>query len=159
MKLFKRDRTALPLAPESCPYEPVPGNIAKIKLWIRNHYASLAFNCCTNQRLPLVTSSPPWRLFVDPEATPVVVNSPGNTLLHLEKDVKEELHHDVSIGVLEKVPVNMPSTWCSRMVACVKKSGKARRTVDFKAVNRAAPRQTNAAEPPFMQAASIPPRT
>jgi hypothetical protein len=40
--------------------------------------------------------------------------------------------------VLEKVPVNTPSTWCSRMVVCVKKLGKARRTVDFKAVNRAA---------------------
>merc|ERR1712059_18894 len=58
------------------------------------------------------------------------------------------------LGVIERVPVNTPSDWCSRMVTVVKKNGKPRRTVDFKA-----PRQTHAVDPPFIQAASVPPDT
>jgi hypothetical protein len=96
---------------------------------------------------------------VDTKATPVAVYRPGTISLHLQKEVKEELDRDVRIGVLETVLVNTLSTWCSRMVVCMKKSGKARRTVDFKAVNRAAPPQTHAVEPLFLQAASIPPKT
>jgi hypothetical protein len=98
-------------------------------------------------------------LLVDPDVKPVAVYKAGNIPLHLVKDVKDELDRDVRIGVLEKVPVNTPFTWCSRMVVCVTKSGKARRTVDFKAVNKAAPRQTHATEAPFLQANSISPRT
>ena len=45
------------------------------------------------------------------------------------------------------------------MVMVVKKNGKRRWTVDFKAVNASAPRQTHAVSPPFIQAASVPPDT
>jgi hypothetical protein len=93
------------------------------------------------------------------DAVAVDVHRPGTIPLHLQKEVKEKLNRDVHIGVIEEGPVNTPDLWCSRMVVCVKKSGKARRTVNFKAVNRAAPRQTYAVEPPFKQAMSIPPRT
>jgi hypothetical protein len=73
--------------------------------------------------------------------------------------VKEELDRDVRIRVIEEVPVNSPVNLCSRIVVCVKKSVKARRTVDFKAVNHAAPMQTHTVEPPFKLALSIPSKT
>jgi hypothetical protein len=53
-------------------------------------------------------SSPPLRLFVDPSAKPVAIQCPGTIPLHLQKEVKEELDRDVTIGVLEEVPVNTP---------------------------------------------------
>ena len=42
------------------------------------------------------------------------------------------------------------------MVVMAKKNGKARHTVDFKALNRAAPRQTHATEAPFLLASQVP---
>ena len=64
---------------------------------------------------------------------------PGNVPLHLMESVKAGLDRDVWTGVLRKVGANEPVEWCSRMVVCAKKNGKARRTVDFKALNQAAP--------------------
>jgi hypothetical protein len=52
-------RTAPPDVPTVCPFEPVPENIEKLKDWIGKRYAGSAFNACTCQKLPLVTSSPP----------------------------------------------------------------------------------------------------
>ena len=42
------------------------------------------------------------------------------------------------------------------MVVCPKKDGHPRRTVNLKALNKSAPRQTHATESPFNQAASVP---
>ena len=45
--------------------------------------------------------------------------------------VKADLDRDVKLGLLEKVPMGVPTTWQSRMVVVAKKSGKPRRTVDL----------------------------
>ena len=153
------ERTLPPPVPKHCPFPATPENVGRIKDWIVNYYGASAFNTCTYQQLPMVTSSPPLRLLVDPDYKPVAVLRPGSVPLHLVKEVKEGLDKDERLGVIEKVPVNTPVTWCARMVVCMKKSGKVRRTVDFKPFNRAAPRQTHAVEPPFMQASKVPPRT
>ena len=42
------------------------------------------------------------------------------------------------------------------MVVCPKKDGKPRRTVDLKALNSNAPRQTHATDSPFHQVVSVP---
>jgi hypothetical protein len=153
------ERTLPPPVPEQCPFPATPENVGRIKDWVVEYYRASAFNTCTYQQLPMVTSSPPLKLLVDPDFKPVAVFRPGSVPLHLEKEVKEGLDKDERLGVIEKVPVNTPVTWCTRMVVCMKKSGKVRRTVDFKPVNRAAPRQTHAVEPPFLQASKVPPRT
>lgn len=151
------DRGPVPEPPTSLPYEAVEENIEKLKEWIINHYKASAFNTCTHQRMPLVHSSPPLRLHLDKSMKPVVCHKAGNVLVHFQAEVKAGLDRDVRIGVLRKVPVNNPvKSFCSRMCIATKKTGKPRRTVDFKALNRACPRQTHAVEPPFWQANGIP---
>ena len=115
-----------------------------------------AFNCCENQTLPLITNSPPMALHVDTQARPVAAHKPAPVPLHWQREVKEGLDNDVAMGVLEKVEVGEPTTWCSRMVVCAKKDGRPRRTVDLKALNKVSVRQTHSVKAPFHQATSVP---
>ena len=101
----------------------------------------------------------PLRLMVDPGAEPVAHHTPIPVPLHWQEDVKAGLDQDVSLGVLEQVPVGEPVTWCHRMVVCAKKDGKPRRTVDFQALNLHATRETHHTQSPFHQARSIPSNT
>ena len=98
----------------------------------------------------------PMRLMVDANAEPVAHHTPIPVPLHWQSDVKAGLDHDVSLGVLEPVPVGEPVTWCHRMVICAKKNGKPRRTVDFQALNLHATRETHHTQSPFHQARSVP---
>lgn len=99
------------------------------------------------------------RLMVDPKAKPVAHHNPIPVPLHWQEEVKAGLDQDVSLGVLEPVPVGEPVTWCHRMVVCAKKNGKPRRTVDFQALNLHATRETHHTQSPFHQARSIPSNT
>ena len=75
--------------------------------------------------------SVPVRLMTDPDAEPVAHHTPVPVLLHWQEDMKAGLDHDVSLGVLELVPVGEPVTWCHWMVVCAKKNDKPCHTVDF----------------------------
>ena len=68
----------------------------------------------------MMENSPPLRLFVDPVASPYAVTSPAKIPLHWDQQVKAGLDRDVSLGVIEKVPVNEPVKWCSRMLVTPK---------------------------------------
>ena len=98
----------------------------------------------------------PMRHMVDANAEPVAHHTPIPVPLHWQSDVKAGLDHDVSLGILEPVPVGEPVTWCHRMVICAKKNGKPRRTVDFQALNLHATRETHHTQSPFHQAHSVP---
>ena len=102
-------------------------------------------------------NSPPLRIFVDDEASPVAVHTPSQVPLHWQEQVKAGLDRDVRLGVLEKVPVNDPVTWCSRMVITPKLDGSPRRVVDYTALNKQAPRQTHHTESPWSIVSAIPP--
>ena len=101
-------------------------------------------------------TGPPLRLMVDPDAKPVAYHTPVPVALHWMEDVKAGLEQDVRQGVIEKVPVGEPVTWCHRMVVCAKKSGKPRRTVDFQPLNSHATRETHHTQSPFHQVRSVP---
>ena len=88
-------------------------------------------------------SGPPLQLMVDPDAKPVAYHTPVPVALHWMEDVKAGLEQNVCLGVIEKVPVGEPVTLCHRMVVCVKKSGKPRRTADFQPLNSDATRETH----------------
>ena len=150
------ERTPTPPPPSELPFPATEDNIPKLKQWILDNYASSAFNCCQNQKLPLVNGTAPMSLHVDPNIKPKAFHKPYNVPVHWRAQVKAGLDQDVRLGVLEKVPVGEPTTWCSRMVLVAKKDGSPRRTVDYQHLNKALPRQTNPVKAPFTQAMSIP---
>ena len=93
---------------------------------------------------------------IDHNAEPVVFHTPVPVPLHWQEDAKAGLDQDVRLGVLEPVPIGEPVTWCHRMIVCVKKNGKPRRTVDFKSLNVHATRETHHTLSPFHQARLVP---
>ena len=105
-------RCILPEPPTELPVPATVENIPKLKKWIEEKYASSAFNVCTHQVLPLVNSSPPLRLFVDPNVKPVAVHKPAMVPLHFTKEVCNSMDKDKRLGIIERVPENTPTTWC-----------------------------------------------
>ena len=79
--------------------------------------------------------------------------------LHWQEDVKKQLNDDVSLGVLEKVPIGEPSSWCHRMVITPKADGSPCRTVDLSPLNSYCLRETHHVQPPFQQAKAVPRNT
>ena len=151
-------RMAPPTKPTQPPFPATEENRQRLQEWLLDYYKSSTFNICEHQPLPLMDSVP-MRLMINPEAEPVAHHNPVPVPLHWQEDVKAGLDHDVSLGVLEPVPVGEPVTWCHRMVVCAKKNGKPRRTVDFQALNRHATRETHHTQSPFHQARLVPHNT
>ena len=148
-----------PTAPTTCPYPPTVENMDRLETWIRDTYRASTFNTCNCQPLPLMKDSPALELFIDPSAKPIACHKPGHVPIHFKEQVEAEIRRDVRLGVLEEVPPNTPSTWCSRMCIQTKKSGKPRRVIDLQPLNKHAVRQTHAGESPFQIAAEVPPHT
>ncbi|KAK2554065.1 hypothetical protein P5673_024411 [Acropora cervicornis] len=109
-----------PQKPTQPPFIATEANQQHLQTWLLKYYRSSTFNTCEQQHLPLMA---------DANAEPVTHHTPIPVPLHWESDVKAGLDHDVSLGVLELVPV----PWCHHMVIRAKKNGKPRRTVDFQA--------------------------
>ena len=149
-------RTLPPTTPVILPCPPTEENLPVLKKYILDRFSSSAFNCCEKQPLPLMDKSPPLRLFLSDDAVPVAAHTPPQVPLHWKEDVKRGLDRDCQLGVLEKVPVNDPVTWCHRMLITAKTNGQPRRVVDFTALNKFAPRQTHHTETPWALASSIP---
>ena len=140
------------------PYPPTEDNLDKLQNWLLDYYKSSTFNVCEHQPLPMM-SGPPMKLTIKPDAKPFAVHKPIPIPVHWQEDVYNGLERDCRLGVLEKVPIGTPVTWCSRMVIIPKRSGKPRRTVDFQALNDHAVRETHHTESPFHLARAVPANT
>ena len=151
-------RTLPPERPKCLPFEATPVNNFKMKEWLTHRYSASTFNKCLHQQLPGMTG-PEIRLHVDPNAEPVAAHTPAPVPLHWQDEVKLQIDNDVSLGVLEKVPIGEPSFWCHRMVLVRKADGTPRRTVDLSPLNQHCLRETHHVKPPFQQAKTIPPMT
>ena len=149
-------RTLPPELPTECPYPPTMENLDRIEAWIRDRYKASSFNTCNQQPLPLMSDSPPLKLFIDEKAIPVACHKAAQIPIHFKQTVEEELRRDVKLGVLEEVPPNTPTTWCSRMCIQTKKNGKPRRVIDLQPVNKHAVRQTYMGASPFEIVNEIP---
>ena len=99
------------------------------------------------------------RLHVDKDAKPTAYHSPAIVPLHFREKVKDGLDADERLGVIERVPEGVPTTWLHRLVIAVKPNGEPRRTVDLSRLNQHCSRETHASTPPFQQARLIPPET
>ena len=73
-----------------------------------------------------MTGLPPLRIHVKEGAEPVAINRPSTIPAHWVQQVKEDLERDIALGVIERVPSNTPTTWCSRMHVVGKKTGEPR---------------------------------
>ena len=149
-------RTPPPTDTPVLPCAPTEANLPIIKQYILNRYKSSAFNCCERQSLPTMDNMPPMRLFVDPQAKPTAVHTASPVPIHWKDSVKGGLDRDERLGVIERVPLNDPVTWTSRMVITPKADGSPRRVIDFQPVNDHAPRQTHYTRSPWTIAASVP---
>ena len=150
------NRTVPPVSPPKLPCSPTPENVPRIKQYLLDRYSSSSFNCCERQPLPLMKSSPPIKLHVDLQAKPVAVHVPALVPIHWQLGVKEGLDRDCRLGVLERVPPNTPTTWLHRMCVTAKHDGTPRRTIDFRNLNKHAPRQTHHTPSPWNLVSSIP---
>ena len=144
--------------PASLPCPPTEENLPKLKQWLLDRYASSTFNVCEHQPLPMMKSSPPLQFHVDPKVTPKAVHKPSLVPLHWQEPVLAGLIRDCKLNVLERVPLNTPVGWQSRMVVTAKTDGSPRRVVDYQEVNKASPRQTHHTPSPWLLVSSIPPR-
>ena len=151
-------RTSVPQKPKSLPFPPTPENIPKMKQWLLNHYGSSTFNTCPHRALPCMTG-PPMEIHIDEKAPPKVCNTPATVPLHWQDRVYEDLLRDEALGVIERVPVGVPVTWCHRMVVTRKHDGTPRRTVDLSPLNKFCTRETFPAEAPFHLARRVPGQT
>ena len=98
----------------------------------------------------------PLQLFVDKSVKPVAIHKAATIPVHLKARVKADLDRDCRLGILEKVDINSPVKWLSRMLITLKKDGSPRRIIDFKNLNNAIPRQTNITMSPFLCAQQCP---
>ena len=108
-----------------------------------------------SRKLGLFTALP-MPIITDKDAKLVTFHTPIKVSLHWSNQVKKDLDRDVSLGIIEPVPINIPATWCARMVVVAKHDGSPRRTVDFRALNSASWRQTHHTKSPFTLASEVP---
>ena len=148
-------RSLPPTGPIPLPVPATEENRGALEQHLRSIFKASTFNVCTHQPLPMM-AGPPLRLNIDPGAKPVTVHKAASVPVHWENKVKEHLDRDVRLGVLEKVPVGTPDTWCHRMVIVGKANGEPRRVVDFQPLNQHATRETHHTKSPYHQARSVP---
>ena len=73
--------------------------------------------------------------------------------------MKAGLDDNERLGVIEKVPDGVPTTWLHRMVVVPKPNGEPYRTVDLSPLNKFCKRETHVTVPPFRQARLVPAHT
>ena len=79
--------------------------------------------------------------------------------LYWQEQVYADLVRDEALGVIERVPYGVTSTWCHRMVITRKSDGSPRRTVDLSPLNKFCKREVYSSESPFNLARRVPGNT
>ena len=149
--------------PESSHPPPLPSSHARPRRptyqdeeYIWQRYRASSFNVCSRHKIPTLSGSPPLKLNVKEEVTLVACHKLAPVPLHWQQAVREGLERDIRLGVIERVPLNMPVRWQSCMICAPKHDGSPRRMVDYNIVNTHCPRQTHHTPSPWQLASSIP---
>ena len=95
-----------PPKPTKRPFPSTEAHRQRLQTWLLNFYRS---STCEHQHLPLMAGVP-MSLMVDTNAEPVAHHTPIPLPLQWQRNVKVCPDHDVSLGVLEPVPVGEPVT-------------------------------------------------
>ncbi len=94
---------------------------------------------------------PLMKIHVDPKAIPIAVHKPIPNPHHWQGQVEAVIDRDVKLGVIEKIPMGMPTMWQSRMVVVSKKTGKPRGMVDLSPLNKHCLSEMHSTVVPFFQ--------
>ena len=148
-------RECVPTKPKSLPFPAIPENNEKMREWLLNRFASSTFNTCPHRPLQQM-AGPPMEIHINESAEPKVCEKAAHIPLHWQEKVHQDLIRDEALGVIERVPYGVTTTWCHRMVVTKKHNGNLRRTVDLSPLNRYCKRETHSAESPFRLARRIP---
>ena len=108
-----------PKRPEQLLFEPIPKNIGVMKDWLVKRFSTSTFNKCIHRERPIMDCEP-MRIHVDPKAKPQAVHRPTQVPIHWKEPVSAQLKKDLARGVIEKVPMGVPSVWQARMVLAAK---------------------------------------
>ena len=141
-----------PKPPSQLPYPASPANIPKLEAYIREQFATTAFN--NSPPFPSL-SDPPAHIHLQPNAIPYARHTP----IPVPHQVKESLDKDIQRGIIAPVPIGNPVTWCSPMIVVSKEDGSPRRTIDFQRFNAQCQRETHHTSTPFQLASQVPPHT
>lgn len=150
-------RSPCPSPPKQIPFPATPEYRKHIEDWIKERYASSAFNVCPHQKLQTMKGEPLRITFVN-DYTPFAAHKPIPVPHHWKEEVKRKLDADVALGIIEPVPQNTPTKWCARMVIVPKKDGTPRRTVDLQNLNKVTHRETHHTPSPFNIVSVVPPK-
>ena len=102
------------------------------------HHSSLNNHTCTCPLRQPVPDRPSKLPFVCHKIAPVPI---GWDEMH-----KEDLDNDVTMEVIEPVPIGEPVMWCFKTVLSRKSDGRCRRTVDYTTMNKHYKRETHVVE-------------
>ena len=61
-------------------------------------------------------SGPPNEIHLESHAKPLACHTLAHVPIHWQKQVEADLIQDEKLGVLERVPLGEPVSWCHRMV-------------------------------------------
>ena len=113
-------RGPTPNRPEKIPFPATKENIPRLKKWLVEMFSKSAFNTSS---APLAKmTGPPMTIHVDKTARPRAIHKPIPIPHHWQQKVKEDLLKDVELGILEEVPMGVPTRWQARMVVVAKKN-------------------------------------
>ena len=97
-------RETPPPIPTNLPYPATEEFRADLQQYLLDRSISTTFNTCEHKFLPLI-AGPPMQLMVDSNATLVAHHTPVPVPLHWQEEVKAGLDQDVTLGVIEPVPI------------------------------------------------------
>ena len=149
-------RTPPPLKPATMPFPPLPENVPKLEEYIKNKFASSAFN--RSPPFPIM-DAPPAHIHLKANAIPHARHTPIPIPHHWREAVKKGLDEDVEREVICPVPIGAPVEWCSSMVVIPKGLDKIRRCIDLQQLNLQCMRETHHCSSPFQLASQVPPMT
>ena len=124
--------------------------------WLRKAYVNSTFNTCSHRRPLQQMEGPDLEIHIGPDVIPRVCHTPSPIPIHWQKQVEDDIRRDKALGILERVPYDVPVTWCHRMVGTRKQDGTPGRTVDLSPLNKYCKRETFPSEAPFHLARRVP---
>ena len=108
--------------PQELPFSATMENVPKLKAWLINKFPDSRFNT-SSVPLAMMTGYP-MKIHIDDKVYPVAIHKPIPIPHHWQAEVKAQLNRDEELGIIEQVPMGIPTRWQSRMVVMAKKNGK-----------------------------------